>query len=141
VQQLAVHTAGGVVTEAQVLMVIVPEGADMNAEVTLENKDIGFVRAGQRAAIKLDTFPYTRYGTVEGEVALVTADAVNDDKRGAIFPATVTMKQKLIDVDGKMVKLAPGMNLVAEIKTGKRRVIEYLLSPIQKAGNESLRER
>jgi hemolysin D len=71
----------------------------------------------------------------------LTADAVNDEKRGAIFPITVALKQKQIDVDGKMVNLAPGMNLVAEIKTGKRRVIDYLLSPIQKARSESLRER
>jgi hemolysin D len=141
VQQVAVHTPGGVVTEAQVLMVVVPEAADMTAEVTLENKDIGFVRTGQVAAIKLDTFPYTRYGTIDGNVTLVTADAVNDEKRGAIFPVTLRLLQKQIDVDGKRIGLAPGMNLVAEIKTGKRRVIEYLLSPIQKAGNESLRER
>jgi hemolysin D len=141
VQQVAVHTSGGVVTEAQVLMVVVPEGADMTAEVTLENKDIGFVRAGQEAQTKLDTFPFTRYGTIDGKVSLVTADAVNDEKRGAIFPVTVALQRKQIDVDGKMVGLAPGMNLVVEIKTGRRRVLEYLLSPIQKAGRESLRER
>jgi hemolysin D len=74
-------------------------------------------------------------------VSLVTADAVNDEKRGAIFPVTLTLGQRQIDVDGKRVGLAPGMNLVAEIKTGKRRIIDYVLSPIQKAGNESLRER
>lgn len=141
VQQLAVHTPGGVVTEAQVLMVVVPKAAEMTAEVTLENKDIGFVRPGQQVAIKLDTFPYTRYGTVSGEVLRVTADAVTDEQRGAIFPVTVALGQKQIDVDGRMVALAPGMNLVAEIKTGQRRVIEFLLSPIQKAGSESLRER
>lgn len=141
VQQLAVHTAGGVVTEAQVLMIIVPEGAQITAEVTLENKDIGFVNAGQQAAIKLETFNFTRYGTIDAKVSMVTADAVNDEKRGAIFPATLALAQNQINVDGKMIRLAPGMNLTAEIKTGKRRVIEYLLSPIQKAGSESLRER
>jgi hemolysin D len=130
-----------VVTEAQVLMVVVPEAAEMTAEVALENKDIGFVRAGQEAAIKLDTFPFTRYGTIGGKVTLVTADAVNDEKRGAIFPVILELNQRQIDVDGKMVRLAPGMNLVAEIKTGRRRVIEYLLSPIHKAGRESMRER
>ncbi len=141
VQQLAVHTAGGVVTEAQPIMVIVPEGAQVTAEVTLENKDIGFVNPGQEVAIKLETFPYTRYGTVEGKVNMVTADAVNDEKRGAIFPVTLTLGKGAINVDGKMIRLSPGMNLTAEIKTGQRRVIEYLLSPIQRAGNESLRER
>ncbi len=141
VQQLAIHTSGGVVTEAQILMIVVPEGAQMTAEVTLDNKDIGFVNAGQEAAIKLETFTFTRYGTIGGTVTMVTADAVNDEKRGAIFPVTLALADNQINVDGKMIRLAPGMNLTAEIKTGHRRVIEYLLSPIQKAGSESLRER
>ncbi|HEX2544002.1 MAG TPA: HlyD family type I secretion periplasmic adaptor subunit [Ramlibacter sp.] len=141
VQQLAVHTAGGVVTEAQVLMIVVPAGAQITAEVALDNKDIGFVHPGQEAAIKLETFNFTRYGTVGAKVRWVTADAVNDEKRGAIFPATLELADSRINVDGKLVNLVPGMNLTAEIKTGKRRVIEYLLSPIVKAGQESIRER
>lgn len=141
VQQLAIHTAGGVVTEAQTLMVIVPDGAQVTAEVTMENKDVGFVNAGQTAEIKLETFPFTRYGTVPATVSRVSADAVNDEKRGALFPATLTLKATQIDVDGKSIRLSPGMNLTAEIKTGQRRVIEFLLSPIQRAGNESFRER
>lgn len=141
VQQLAVHTAGGVVTEAQPLMIIVPEGAQVTAEIALDNKDIGFVNAGQDAEVKLETFAYTRYGTIGAKVLTVTADAVTDEKRGAIFPATLQLKATLIDVDGKMVRLTPGMNLTAEIKTGRRRVIDFLLSPIQRAGSESLRER
>ncbi|MBC5785076.1 HlyD family type I secretion periplasmic adaptor subunit [Ramlibacter sp. USB13] len=141
IQQVSVHTSGGVVTEAQILMIVVPEGAQITAEVTLENKDIGFVAPGQAAAIKLETFNFTRYGTIDGRVTIVTADAVNDEKRGAIFPVTLALAHDEIDVDGKMIRLAPGMNLTAEIKTGKRRVIEYLLSPIQRATSESLRER
>jgi hemolysin D len=141
VQQLAVHTTGGVVTEAQTLMVIVPDEAEVTAEITLENKDIGFVNAGQAAEIKLETFLFTRYGTVPAMVSRVTADAVMDEKRGALYIATLALKTREIPVDGKRVRLAPGMNLTAEIKTGKRRVIEFLLSPIQRAGNESLRER
>ncbi|WP_422085553.1 HlyD family type I secretion periplasmic adaptor subunit [Variovorax sp.] len=141
VQQLATHTEGGVVTEAQPLMVIVPDGAQVTAEVTLDNKDIGFVSPMQEAAIKLETFPYTRYGTVNATVKTVTADAVNDEKRGAIFPVTLNLNDTTIDVDGKPIKLSPGMNLTAEIKTGTRRVIEFLLSPVQKATSESLRER
>jgi hemolysin D len=141
VQQLAIHTTGGVVTEAQALMIIVPEGAQVTAEVTLENKDIGFVNAGQEVQIKLETFPFTRYGTVGATVSRVTADAVNDEKRGALFPAMLKLNTEMINVDGKAIRLSPGMNITAEIKTGKRRVIEYLLSPIQTAGSESLRER
>ena len=141
VQQLAVHTAGGVVTEAQVLLVLVPDEAEVTAEVVLENKDIGFVRAGQEAEIKLETFPYTRYGTVPATVKSVTADAVNDEKRGAIFPVTLVLGKGAIDVDGKPVRLTPGMNVTAEVKTGRRRVIEYLFNPVQEHVQESLRER
>ncbi|SFP21331.1 HlyD family type I secretion periplasmic adaptor subunit [Variovorax sp. 770b2] len=141
VQQLAAHTEGGVVTEAQPLMVIVPDGAQVTAEVTLDNKDIGFINTSQEATIKLETFPYTRYGTVSATVKTVTADAVNDEKRGAIFPVTLNLGATTIDVGGKPIKLSPGMNLTAEIKTGKRRVIEFLFSPIQRATSESLRER
>jgi hemolysin D len=141
VQQVAVHTEGGVVTAAQVLMVIVPKDAQVTAEVVIDNKDIGFVTAGQAAAIKLETFPFTRYGTVEATVKSVTADAVNDEKRGATFPAVLTMNTSAIQVEGKRINLSPGMNVTAEIKTGRRRVIEYLLGPVQTAVSESLGER
>jgi hemolysin D len=152
VQQLAIHSVGGVVTQAQPLMVIVPDEAQVTAEVTIDNKDIGFVNAGQEVTVKLETFAYTRYGTIPAKVSRVSADAVVDDKRtasaagsgvtnNATFPATLTLSQNSINIDGKQVRLTPGMNITAEIKTGQRRVIEYLLSPIQQAGNESLRER
>lgn len=141
VQQVAVHTEGGVVTPAQVLMVIVPRDALVTAEVVIDNKDIGFVNAGQAAVIKLETFPYTRYGTVGATVSSVSADAVTDEQRGAIFPAVLALQQTSIDVDGKRIGLSPGMNLSAEITTGQRRVIDYLLSPVRQAMDESLRER
>jgi hemolysin D len=141
VQQVAVHTEGGVVTPAQVLMVIVPKDAQVTAEVVIDNKDIGFVNAGQPVAVKLETFPFTRYGTVEARVRSVTADAVTDEKRGAIFPATLAFSTDSIAVDGKRIHLSPGMNVTAEIKTGRRRVIDYLLSPVQTALSQSLGER
>lgn len=141
VQQLAVHTAGGVVKDAQVLLVLVPDDAEVTAEVVLENKDVGFVHPGQAAEIKLETFPFTRYGTVPAQVQSISADAVTDEKRGAIFPVTLVLKQGHLDIDGKTIRLAPGMNLSAEIKTGKRRVIDFLLGPVRKHVNESLNER
>lgn len=141
VQQVAVHTEGGVVTPAQVLMVIVPRDALVTAEVVIDNKDIGFVNVGQAAVIKLETFPYTRYGTVGATVSSVSADAVTDEQSGAIFPAVLALQQTSIDVDGKRIGLSPGMNLSAEITTGQRRVIDYLLSPVRQAMDESLRER
>lgn len=141
VQQLAIHTTGGVVTSAQPLMIVVPDSPTVTAEITVANQDIGFVNAGQTATVKLETFPYTRYGTVDARVEVVTADAVTDEKKGSYYPAILTLSQKDMDIDGKRIPLSPGMNITAEIKTGKRRVIEYLLSPVQRAGNESLRER
>jgi hemolysin D len=141
VQQLAIHTTGGVVTPAQPLMVIVPDGAEVTADVVIDNKDIGFVREGQAAQIKLETFSFTRYGTVGATVVSVSADAVNDEKRGAIFPTTLKLATSQIDVDGKAIRLGPGMNVTAEITTGKRRVIEYLLNPVQRSLSESFRER
>lgn len=141
VQQLAIHTEGGVVTEAQPVLVIVPEGTPITAEIMLDNKDIGFVHINQPAEIKLETFPFTRYGTVNATVIRVSADAVNDEKRGAIFPVMLRLNTSTIDIDGNAIRLSPGMNLSAEIKTGKRRVIEFLFSPLQKAARESLRER
>ncbi len=141
VQQLAVFSTGGVVTPAQTLLVVVPDGVEVTAEVVIDNKDIGFVNAGQQAAVKVETFSFTRYGTVPATVSWVTADAVNDDKRGAIFPATLRLEKSTIDIDGKVVKLTPGMVVTAEVKTGRRRVIDFLLSPIQRAASESLQER
>lgn len=141
VQQLAIHTTGGVVTSAQPLMIVVPDSPTVTAEVTIANQDIGFVNAGQTAEVKLETFPFTRYGTVGARVDVVTADAVTDEKKGSYYPAILTLNQKDMDIDGKRIPLSPGMNITAEIKTGKRRVIEFLLSPVQRAGSESLRER
>jgi hemolysin D len=141
VQQVAVHTEGGVVTPAQVLMVVVPKDAEVTAEVVIDNKDIGFIHAGQAVEVKLETFPFTRYGTVPATVKRMAADAVADEKRGAIFPATLTLARSSIDINGQRVALTPGMNLSAEIKTGRRRIADFLLSPIQQAAGESLRER
>jgi hemolysin D len=109
--------------------------------VVIENKDIGFVSAGQAAEVKVETFSFTRYGTVPATVQWVTADAVNDDKRGAIFPATLRLVRNTIEVNGKAVKLTPGMVVTAEVKTGTRRVIEYLISPVQRVMDESVGER
>lgn len=100
VQQLAVHTPGGVVTPAQALLVIVPDKAEVTAEVQLENKDIGFVQVGQQAEVKLETFPFTRYGTVPATVTRISADAVQDEKRGALFIATLRLEQNALTVEG-----------------------------------------
>jgi len=141
VQQLAIHTTGGVVTSAQQLMVVVPDSTLVTAEVAIANQDIGFVNASQGAEIKLETFSFTKYGTVKATVDNVSADAVTDEKRGSFYPAILTLEKKDMLIDGKQIPISPGMNITAEIKTGKRRIIEFLLSPVQKMGSESLRER
>lgn len=141
VQQLAVHTVGGVVTEAQVLMVVVPKDNVLEVEAFLENKDIGFVNAGQDAEIKIETFPYTKYGTIHAEVIQVSNDAINDEKKGLIYSMRARLAQSTIRVENKTVNLSPGMAATAEVKTGKRRVIEYFLSPLLQYKSESLRER
>lgn len=141
VQQLAVHTLGGVVQIAQQLMIIVPEDTGLEAEVQVLNKDVGFIRAGQVVEIKVDTFPYTRYGTLMGTVAHVSRDAVKDEQMGLVFPTRIKMERTFIMVDGRETALQAGMSIVAEIRTGKRRVIDYLLSPLQQYRSEALRER
>jgi hemolysin D len=141
VQQLAVHTVGGVVTPAQPLMVVVPKDHSLEVEAFIENKDIGFVKARQEAEVKVETFQYTKYGTIDASVTSVSHDAIDDEKRGLIYSARVKMARSTILVDGTQVNLSPGMAVSVEIKTGKRRVIEYFLSPLMQHTSESLRER
>jgi hemolysin D len=141
VQQLAVRTVGGVVTEAQTLMVIVPKDDALEVEAFLENKDIGFVNAGQEAEVKIETFPFTKYGTIPASLTHVSRDAINDEKRGPIYSTRARLQRATMQVEGKTVNLSAGMAVSVEIKTGKRRVIEYFLSPLLQHGSESLRER
>lgn len=162
VQELSVTTIGQVVTGGQALMAIVPEDASLEAEALVFNKDIAFVETGQPAIIKIDAFPFTRYGTLTGTIRHVSHDAVSvnealalaDRISGAgqtpgavpkmldlVYPVTVELNETAIDVDGRMIELTPGMSARVEIRTGERRVLEYFLSPLVKAVSESARER
>lgn len=163
VQQLAVHTEGGVVTPAQALLAIVPADSKLEIEAMISNRDIGFVHEGQAAAIKVDTFNFTKYGLLQGTVETVSQDAIvrnkpadgapDARKRGAentssepdgqeyVYAARIKLDQTAMQIDEKLVSLAPGMAVTVEIKTGTRRIIEYLLSPLAKHRHESLRER
>lgn len=140
VQQLVIHTVGGVVTAAQQLLVIVPEDT-LEVDATLENKDVGFVTAGQNATIKVETFPYTRYGYVYGQVVNVSNDAIVDENKGLVYRARIKLDTDRLWVDNKWVRLSPGMAVTAEIKTGRRRVIDYVLSPLTEHLSESFGER
>ena len=141
VQQLAVHTVGGVVTPAQQLLIVVPQDHPVEVEAQVENKDVGFVREGQPVEIKVETFVFTLYGTIPGTVLSVSDDAASIEKVGLVYPTRVSMDRSTIEVEGKQVNLSPGMAVTVEIKTGKRRLIEYLMSPLLKSVKESLRER
>lgn len=141
VQQLNVHTVGGVVTPAQPLLTIVPTGQPVEVEATLENKDIGFVHKGQAVTVKVETYTFTKYGVVDGEVVSISSDAIEDEKRGLIYNAKIRLANNYLLVDGARLVLEPGMGVTAEVKTDKRRVIEYFLSPLQAHFEESIRER
>jgi hemolysin D len=142
VQQLTVHTTGGVVPMAQSLLSIVPREDGIEVEGYVDDKDIGFVREGQSAEVKVDAFDYTRHGMIHGWVESVSKDAIDaDDEHGPTYRAKIRLDHPFILIDGRPVRLTAGMSVSVEIKTGTRRVIEYVLSPLLKYRRESLHER
>jgi len=141
VQQLSIHTIGGVVQAGDALMVVVPEERTLTVEANILNKDIGFVTAGQDVEVKLEAFPFTKYGVIHGKVLHLAQNAVADEDLGLIYPARISLASSTIRVRGKDITLSPGMAVTAEVKTGKRRLIEFLLSPLLRYKDESLRER
>src|SRR5512135_3678747 len=162
VQQLAIHTVGGVVTPAQSLLVVVPSDSRLEIEAMVSNRDIGFVHAGQEAEIKVDTFNFTRYGLLHGQVLSVSQDAVIRDRQqersGERMPGTandssepkgqelnysarISLDRTAMQIDDRIVNLSPGMAVTVEIKTGSRSILSYLLSPLLRYRQEALRER
>jgi hypothetical protein len=113
----------------------------LEVEAMLPNKDIGFVNPGQEAEVKVETFPFTKYGTLQGKITQVSSDAIQDEKLGLVYATRVKLANDTIRVENKSVRLTPGMAVTVEVKTGTRRVIEYFLSPLMQYGQESLRER
>jgi hemolysin D len=162
VQQLAIHTVGGVVTPAQVLLALVPSDSPLEIEATISNRDVGFVQPKQRAEIKVDTFNFTKYGLLRGEVLSVSQDAIVRDKpadragekssgadstssepkgQDLSFAARISLDRSQMKIDDKLINLTPGMAVTVEIKTGSRSVLNYLLSPLIRYGHDGLRER
>lgn len=141
VQELAVTTIGGVVTPAQEIMKIVPENSAVEVEARFLNKDIGFIHPGQLAEIKVDTFNFTKYGVVDAELSDISGDAIQDEQLGLVYRARLIPSEPTLQVGEKLVNLAPGMTVTAEVKTGQRRVIEFFLSPLLRYKQESLGER
>jgi hemolysin D len=127
-------------------MLIVPDTAQLEVEAWLPNQDIGFVQENDHAVIKVHTFPFTRYGSIDATVTRISDDAISDEKSarekgGLLFSMSLLMAKNTLLVDGREVKLMPGMQVTAEIITGQRRIIEYFLSPLQQRVQESVRER
>ncbi len=141
VQQLQTYTIGGVVTTAQILMVIAPKDDLLEVEAMISNNDVGFVKTGQDVVLKIAAFPYTRYGYITGKVKHISLDAIQDEKLGYVFATTILMDKNYLNIEQQPIYLKQGMVVSAEIKTGKRSVISYLLSPLQTTIDESLRER
>ena len=141
VQSVSVITIGQVVESGKPVVTIVPDGEALVVEALVLNRDVGFVHPGEHVVIKLGAYPFMRYGTLEGEVTEISPDAIVDEKRGLVYPARIKILQNRIKVDGKVVMLSSGMSLMAEIVTGRRRVISYLWSPVAKAVREAGRER
>ncbi|AEW78092.1 HlyD family type I secretion periplasmic adaptor subunit [Aggregatibacter actinomycetemcomitans] len=141
VQQLKVHTIDGVVTTAETLMVVVPEEDSLEVTALIQNKDIGFVKEGQDVVIKVEAFPYTRYGYLTGKVKNITLDAIEHPKLGLVFNTIIELDKKTLSTEEKEIPLSAGMEITAEIKTGMRSVISYLLSPLEESIDKSLRER
>jgi hemolysin D len=136
-----VHTIGGVVTPAQQLMVVVPADDALRIEAWIPNKDIGFVRGGQAVEVKVETFPFTKYGVIGGEITRVSDDAFADEDLGPVYLAQVRMAKSTMWVKDRRVNLAPGMAVTVEVNMGKRRLIEFLLTPLLRYRDEGLRER
>lgn len=162
VQQLAVHTVGGVVTAAQQLAIVVPGDAALEVEAMISNRDIGFVHAGQETQIKVDTFNFTRYGLLHGHVVSISPDAIvrdaaqdksNDRVKGAdaessepkgqefLYSARISLDRTQLLIEDTVANLSPGMAVTVEIRTGSRSVISYLLSPLLRYRHESMHER
>lgn len=140
VQQLAVHTIGGVAEPVKPLMVVVPRG-ELMVEAKVLNKDAGFVRAGQSVAVKLDAFPFTQFGTVAGTIEGISSDAIEDKRLGSVYAARIRLATEDISAEGGRKALVSGMTVTADIRTGRRSILSFLLSPIRQARDEAGRER
>jgi len=141
VAQLAIHTIGGVVERAKPIMIIVPWGGTLVADVKILNQDIGFVREGQPVAIKLEAFPFTRYGTLPGKVQSISSDSLEDEKLGLVYNARIKLESLPIKTEKSVIVVSPGMALTSNIKTGRRSILTYLISPIEEVRLEAAHER
>ena len=150
-KDLSTHTVGTVVAPGTVLMSLVPLNEPLRAEVMLKNEDAGFVHLGQPVKLKFAAYPFQKYGMIDGVIDHIGPDVADPQAGGregldpaqamARYPVWVKLSRQSLEVDGKALVLTPGMQLVADIHQGERSVLEYLLSPVQRAWMEAARER
>jgi len=138
VNTLLVHTVGGVVTPAEKLVSIVPKDSPLLVKATVLNKDIGFIKEGMPVLVKIDTFDFQKYGIINGTVKKVSKDSIEDQKLGPIYDVYITPINKTLLVEGKDAPISTGMGLTAEIKVGKRRIIEFFIYPMIKYWNQAI---
>ncbi|MHB0985578.1 MAG: HlyD family type I secretion periplasmic adaptor subunit [Sulfuricella sp.] len=153
IKDLATHTRGTVVSPGTVMMTLVPHDEPLQAEILVKNEDVGFVYPNQKTRVKLAAYPFQKYGMIEGTVIYVGADASDGassaadkgkDQKAApqlTYKALVRLAAQSLEIEGEKLRLSPGMQVIAEIHQGRRTVMEYLLSPVQKAFHEAGRER
>ena len=144
VYNLNIHTLGGIVTDAQPLMQIVPEDVKLEFEVYADNKDIGFIKVGQEAEVKFETFNFQKFGMYKAEVMEISADAVdepNNPQQDKKFKLILDPTSNDINVYGNPAKIEIGMNVSAEIKIKEKRIIDFFLDPFRRYTSEALRER
>jgi hemolysin D len=132
------NTVGGVVSPAEKLMTLVPKDKPLEIEALALNRDVGFIRPGMRASVKIDTFDYQKYGLIEGSVTKVASDSIKDDELGQVFVVTIKPDKTVLRVDGRDATINPGMTVESEIKVGKRRMIEFFLNPVIKSWQHSV---
>lgn len=138
VAQLLFHTVGGVVTPAEELATIVPLDSPLLIKAFVENKDVGFLEAGMEVSLKVDTFEFQKYGILDGKLLQVSKDSIEDQRLGLVYEAYVQPLQTTLIVDGKKTAISTGMSISAEIKVGKRRIIEFFIYPLIKYWNEGI---
>ncbi|QDX25063.1 HlyD family type I secretion periplasmic adaptor subunit [Sphingomonas suaedae] len=141
VSQLAIHTLGGVVEATKPVMVIVPKGGRLVADVKILNRDVGFIEVGQSVAVKLEAFPFTRYGTLQGRIESLGSDAIEDEALGLVYPARISLDSPRSPVRHAKIKPNVGMRVTVDVRTGRRSILSYLISPIDQTAQEAGRER
>ena len=138
VGKLLVNTESGVVNSGEALITIIPANEPLIIKATTLNKDIGFLKEGQKVAIKIDTFNFQKYGKLDGELIHIANDAIEDEKLGIVYEIKVKPLKTTLNIDGEIKNIEPGMSVIAEVKVGKRRVIELFIYPIIKYLDEGL---